>query len=161
MKRLRAITRPLRFLFVFKKPVFIQMDYVDLVVDNRPLFVVCWYATSLYKLKIKPVKRSFFKKQGSFILQIPKETDVVEIIASNFWRRTNLIVPLKHIELDDKTSSLLIQKFKPLKTLEIKRAPLFLAGTKAVHPTFHIQPKQFQIHTRKTISVKIQNLKYP
>jgi hypothetical protein len=161
MQRLQAILSAFRYFFLFRRPYFSQLDFIDLIIDNKAIFLIAWQIKRGHKIQIKPISKSHRRKEGALLLQIPSEIHSVEIIASNIWRKTRKTIYLKHTHFDDVSSSSLIKQFKPVTTTYIKQKTVSvrnkLSRVKRIIPCI----KSIKIRPVTTIKLKTEKFKYP
>jgi hypothetical protein len=161
MHQLSVIFSAFRYFFLFKEPCFEHLDFIDLVIDDKPIFMVAWQLKWASTVRIRPVTKSYRKKEGSVLLHVPHNIQSVEIIASNFWRKKRKTVYFKHTRLDDAAARFLIKHFKPLTTVPAKRKVISLRDKLSSVKKAIIHVKVLSIHSKKTISLKSQKFKYP
>lgn len=104
----------LRYLFNFRKPVFTELDFVDLVIDDKPLFLIAWKSENAYLLNIKSFAK-YYKGEGSAIILISSSTNELTIKLKNIWRSTTLKIDVLHIQIDQRTASFLLDNIKQVK----------------------------------------------
>jgi hypothetical protein len=168
MQRLKAILSVFRYLVLFKKPSLSSLDYIDIIIEEKPVFLISWSAKNAYKVKLKPFNTTYWKKQVSLLLQTPPQLAFVELIVSNLWRDTKIKIELKHTKLDDKTASLLLKHFNPLSyniQVNRKNVPRFskkLVLSKKLKSvkTSTVLVKPAKIHLVNKFSIFINKLQY-
>lgn len=92
--------------------MFTELDFIDLIIDDKPIFLISWKTENAHRLKIKSIKKSNYGPNGSVILRLPRKLDQLIIIVSNIWRKQVLHVQLMHTELDTTTASFLLKEIK-------------------------------------------------
>lgn len=112
LNKLFAVTR---YFFNFKRPVFTELDFIDLVIDEKPLFLIVWQSKNAHLLKIKSFK-NYRKSEASVIVLIPSSVNHLTIQLKNIWRSIELRVDIHHTQIDEKTASFLFDKIKQVKS---------------------------------------------
>jgi hypothetical protein len=156
----QTISSAIKFFFQFKKPSFIVLDFVDLIIDDHPIFLIVWKIKHGYKLTIKPIKGNY-SQSGSLVLKIPKNIYSIELIASNFWRSNKKPIEFKHFKFDKETASYLIQKFQPISTIEIKRTIVLIKNKEPIVKSVAIFVKPTKIYLKKTFKLIREQINYP
>ncbi len=110
----------LKNLFDFNKPKFLKLDYIDIVVENKILFLVSWKSKSHNKIKIPRFRRTYHNHETAVILKLPPHTDELTITLHSLWRKRRYKILLKKIKLDKETSLHLITQFRPVEMLRLK-----------------------------------------
>jgi hypothetical protein len=104
----------------FSKPRFLKLDYIDIIIEEKTLFLVAWKSKRHHKVKIYPVNKIYYDHETAVVLKIPADTSEVTIILYSFWRKRKYRVFLKKVKLDKETAQHLITKFKPVEMLKLK-----------------------------------------
>jgi hypothetical protein len=175
LSRLLAVSR---YFFNFKKPVFTELDFIDLVVDEKPLFLIVWRSKNAHLLKIKSFKK-YRKSEGSVILLIPSSSNHLTIQLKNIWRSIELRVDIQHTQLDEKTASFLLDKIKQVKPngeiiwrtplsmihLQVKQLIILkrIAGVKNTKPVLkqnNFKIKAIHLTIKKQPTLQSEKLKY-
>lgn len=102
-------------LFNFKRPQFTQLDFIDLVIDDKPIFLLTWQSSNAHSLIIQSICK-YRLSQGSIIVQIPASLDHLTLRLKNTWRSTRLDVTILHTRLDQKTASMLLKQIRRVKS---------------------------------------------
>lgn len=110
----------LKKLFDFRKPGFLHLDYIDMVVEEKILFLVSWKSKRHHKVKISPLNKTCFNYETAMVLKVPAHTTELIITIHSFWRKRRYCVSLKKVKLDKKTAQHLVMRFKPVKMLRLK-----------------------------------------
>lgn len=150
-----------RSLILFRKPKFAELDFVDLIIEDKPLFLIAWKIKNGYSIKLNPLHKTVRKVEGSFISELPPNTNSIELIASNFWRKNKRRIYLKHTKLNDVASQALIQQFKPLSTVEISDLIISTKNCNAIIKQANIQTRPFAITMKYNPNIKSTNINYP
>ena len=90
-------------LFYFYKPVFLSLEYVDLVIDKKAFFLISWSIQNAYVIHIPELKFQSFKKQGSAYIGVPQLVDEINIKISNSWYTRLVPIKLIRTEMSDQT----------------------------------------------------------
>lgn len=174
----RKLLAVVRYFFNFRKPEFTEIDFIDLVIDNKPLFLLVWKSRNAHVLKIKSVK-TYRKSKGSVIILIPSSKNNLVIQLKNIWRSKKVKVDIQHIQLDNKTASLLLNKIKqinfngeivwktPLSAVSTHFKELIvqkrIAGVKNIVPAIKrnsVVVKNIQPRVIRRQLIKTENVKY-
>lgn len=110
---LKSFPHWLKYLFNFRKPVFESFDCIDIIIEDKPLFLLTWRICNGYLVKLKSLKKSIVDAEGSAVIKLSPRQNKIIIEAKNFWRKTSLEIPLVKYRLDKKTADELITSFKP------------------------------------------------
>jgi hypothetical protein len=111
--------RILKLLFCFKKPEFINLSYINVLVKDKPLLFIVWEIKNAWSVKLIPLQRRHYETKKVLILSIPKEQNDITIKAVNFWRKTKMGLTMYAVELDEASTAQLIQGFRPLNKVEV------------------------------------------
>lgn len=160
MQIIQPIASFLVSIFQFRKPIFSELDFIDLIIDNKPLLLIVWKIKWATKVKIIPLNEKF-KNAGSFILKIPTDIEFIQIVAINLWRKNIREIQLKHTQLDDATSAFLIKQFQPLTTLEVKKSIITLRHIKSEGKKSIIHIKPFKVYPTVKLRIETEKFKYP
>lgn len=110
----------IRKLLDFSKPKFLNLDHIDIVVEEKTLFLVCWKSKRHHKVRISPLNKAYRNHETAVVLKIPGDTVELTIALHSLWRKRKYRVLLKKVKLDKETAQHLITKFKPVKMLRLK-----------------------------------------
>jgi hypothetical protein len=116
----KKLWQRLRFVFVFRCPAFTELNCIDIVIDNKPLFLLTWQLRRGYYVKLRPTGRRFQFSTGAAVIKLPPSADAVTIIAGNLWRKRKEKVLLSHYQLNDAAAAEIIQRLRPFDTMETK-----------------------------------------
>jgi hypothetical protein len=161
MSNLRSFISVVGYCFLFRKPLFTFLDYTDLIIDDKAVFLLTWKLVNGHKVKIKPLGRKYYSKEQSLIIRLDFKPIYIDIIACNYWRITRKRVKLNFIRLDDQTASLLIRGFMPLSTTVVNDFPVTVTHKKIGTRIFDLRLKISDIRFSKGITVKSSKFKYP
>ena len=161
MQSFREILSSFLFLFVFKKPRFAELGYIDLVIDDKPLLFIFWKLKYGNKLRLKQLKKTIRKKEGSLILKLPESIQAVDILISNTWRTNRKKIKINHTNLDKETAGLIIQQFQPLSNVKVKNTSVTVKRTKVSTPAKTIFLKPLRTSIKKQFRVKAGKFDYP
>src|SRR5690349_4990238 len=103
-----------RQLFHLRKPTISRLDYLDIVIQDKMLFLISWQFPRKYRLKISKHHKTYFSASGSVVVKLPPYTKSIHLTVSSVWRKTKITVPLKKVALDPQTAKWLIQQFNPM-----------------------------------------------
>jgi hypothetical protein len=131
LKRLKNIWYIIKLVFIFRKPRFIEIHHIDLIIEDRPFFLITWHLKNVLKLKILPLKKNYWENACSVIIKLPENTNIVYVKASNIWRSSKLKIILKHTRLNEATSQLLIQKPSQPDPVLIKKVTVLIQNMRA------------------------------
>ncbi|NRF37754.1 hypothetical protein [Pedobacter foliorum] len=129
--------------FVFQKPRFLDLEYVDYVIGSKPFFLISWNIRYAYKVRVKNTKFSSLETHSSAYIAIPVETDVLEVIISNSWRSERQFIKLTRVVISDKI------EFNMCLTGDLKKK------TEVIMPSPGTNPKTITV---KTLNTSIKNL---
>jgi hypothetical protein len=177
-KFLNKLLALLRYLFNFKRPVFTELDFVDLVIDEKPVFLIVWKSENAHLLKIKSFAK-YYKEEGSAIILIPSTSNELTIKLKSIWRSTTLKVDILHTQIDQRTAAFLLDKIKqvkqngeviwntPLSTLHVyvKELRVFkrVTGFKNLQPVIknkHLKVKATYLTIKKQPTIKSEMFQY-
>lgn len=156
----KAILYSFRTIIHFRKPATISIDYIPLLVQQKPVLLLSWNFPHAYSLRLKPVKRTYHQSSGAYILRLEENCEEVTLTIKSFWRRTRLElklvpVPATPVMLSllerDLAISISLHMVKPLQAktaFEIRRPvyklPFF--NIKSTISTFYIDADKLNIH---------------
>lgn len=146
----------------FKKPTIINLDYLDIVLEDKRLFLLSWHFTRQYKLSIPSLKKKWNRQSGSVVFKIYNLNKPFKIVIASFLRKKIIIVNLKQLKLDPKTSASLIHQFYPfsMPTSLIKEVKLNIAKPEIITPNeIHNKYSHIVVHPFDVI-IKDQNFNY-
>jgi hypothetical protein len=149
----------LRYFFYFQRPVFGQLDFIDIVIDSKPVFLIAWELVNGYRLKIVEPK-TVFKKSGAAIIKLPDNALFVDIVACNFWRRRRIRIPLIYVKLDENTISYLVQQFQPVSSVQLRLGTCVVKNTGSVIEIPAIQARQIGIEVKLGLMINRARLNY-
>lgn len=110
--------------FYFKKPFVKRIESVDLVIEDKMLFMMSWEFAGHYKLKIPLVKKSYKARVGSVVIKIPPDTNYIYIKVKSWWRTSHYTFYLTRLKLDALTARQIIRKLKPFNELLLNIDPI-------------------------------------
>lgn len=90
-----------------------HLEYIDIVVQDKMLFLITWHFKKAYRLSLPQLKTSFRKKAGAFVLKIPDSVQTLDIRISNLWTKKKFRVGLKKHILDNVSAKQLIRQLNP------------------------------------------------
>lgn len=161
MGKINKITEALKFLFIFKKPFFEKLDFIDVIIDNRPFFLVAWELRSGYKINIKEPSKTVKKTSSAVILKLHPSMEIITLTACNLWRKRSIDITLHHTEVDSATAAAFIQQLDPIQTLSAKERNIAVKNTSLTSIKNIIHIKFTVIHFPSTLHFKNESLKYP
>jgi len=112
------MTRCLKLLFCFRKPEFVNFNYINVLVKNKPLLFIAWEIKNACSIKLIPLKQRFSIAQNAVIINVPEEQNKIVFKVANFWRKRKIELNMHAVALDETTASWLIHGFSPLNKLE-------------------------------------------
>lgn len=89
----------IKYLFRFRPPEIIELNYADYIITNKSYFLVSWKSKYAYKLSIKPFYYTYYKSGGSCYIMIAPELESLEIKISNVWQSRKFEVKLHKTEI--------------------------------------------------------------
>lgn len=110
----------IRRLLDFSKPKFLNLDYIDIVLEEKTLLLISWKFKRHYKVKISSLNKTYRSYETAIVIKMPVETNQSTITIYSFWRKQKYRILFKKIRLNKETAQFLITKFKPVETLLIK-----------------------------------------
>ena len=119
MSPLYYYIKSLKYFLSFKPPVVIDLSSIDIIIAQKPLYLLSWTFARFYKLKILELNKTYYSKSGSVILKIPDSTNSITLIVSTIWHKRQFIRPLKKMKLEDAIAQLLIGALNPMKTFPV------------------------------------------
>ena len=99
-KLIRRIYRFLRLLFHFRAPSLEDLDYIDVVVTQKPLLLISWNSKHPYLIKIPAVKKRYYTHSGSILIKLPTGLESIEIILWSLWRKRTYVLAINSIAID-------------------------------------------------------------
>jgi hypothetical protein len=126
-KRFKIWMQSLSWLFVFRKPQLHAFHCIDLVADNRQLFLMVWDTAHARRICVQPGRHVYKASSGAAVITLLPGTKQVEVRVSNCWRRVTMTIMLKHISLDPVCARLLdidFQMFYSLSLLRLESGPV-------------------------------------
>lgn len=151
----------IRKLFDFSKPKFLNLDYIDIVVEEKTLFLVSWKSERHHKIKISPLNKTYRHHETAIVLKVPTRTAELTITLHSLWRRRKYRVSLKKVKLDKETAQHLIMRFKPVEMLGLKTPDVNSVRTLryANLPAIALQKYNFKVNT-PSLSINADKLTY-
>jgi hypothetical protein len=117
----------IRWLFSFRKPRFIECEFVDILIEEKPLFLIVWKLDGGYKICLKGTGIKLREKSGAKIIMLGNMPGSIRLTAHSFWRSTTVIISLKYIKLDDKSAAALLRELQNPTSLEVKNLVPYLS----------------------------------
>jgi hypothetical protein len=152
----------IKYFFHFKKLKILHFEFVDIVLEEKPLLLISWEFDYCYRLSIPKLKYSCSSKYGSIILKIPNDLKNLEIIIASIWRKRNLSIKLTRVSLTKEVSDLIIQELNPLAGPELKLKAFYIE--KNLSPTTLLPVPKYRSNAvqinLKSIVLKSDNLIY-
>lgn len=148
-------------LFDFGKPKFLNLDYIDIVVEEKALFLISWKFKRYHKVKINPLNKTYNNHETAIVVKLPASTAELIITLHSFWRKRKYCVLLKKVKLDKTISQHLIMRFKPVHMLKLKTAsPSSIHTLRHTNlPTIALQKLEFKIN-KSSLSINTNKLTY-
>jgi hypothetical protein len=112
--------KKIKRLFEFRRPHVQQLDCIDLVIENKIIFLVSWEFTHAWKLRLRPGKLKQRGSSGAFMATLPSGISTVHLIISNCWRSIEIPIQLKLVKLDKNNISLLGDNWNILKSVTLQ-----------------------------------------
>lgn len=130
MQILKSILTLFRFLLIFNKPYFNGLDFIPVIIDNKPILLLTWHIENAYEIAINPLNARYKQRYGCVLLYLPPDVDSVEIIIQNIWKKTRKKILLKRTFLDEATALYLVKKLSPLTNIAINNKPIVFRSSK-------------------------------
>jgi len=108
----------LKYLFNFRKPTFLHLEFIDILADGKLIFLVAWKIKNAHKVSISPNYKTYRRRISSVILTLPEETDIVKLSIASFWRTSRQTIYLKKLPVDKKTFLFLLHQLSPLDAID-------------------------------------------
>lgn len=105
----------LRYLFSLRAPVIYDLEYLDMVIQDKILLLISWHFKRPYLLSIPGLNKKYREKASAVIVKVPSHMEVVNIQISSAWRKKKITVVLRKWQLDEDTSQHIIQQFQPFR----------------------------------------------
>lgn len=103
----------IRWLFDFRKPKILHLDFIDVVIADKMLLLLSWRLKRGHSLAIPVIGKKYSSRENAVVLKLPGHVDTVVITVSSFWRKTRYPLYLKKLKLDKGAADLLISRFRP------------------------------------------------
>jgi len=161
MFNLKKIIYTIQRGFAFRKPVFSHLDYIDLIIEDKALFLLSWKVANAHKIEIKPLGRKYYSKESSVIVRLENRPTYINIIASSFWRKNKKCIHLTYTRLDDQGASCLIHDFARLSSIAVKDLHFHLKDSKIQIRAFHLRTQIPTVRYSKMISINSSKFNYP
>lgn len=159
MEQMREI-RFLKLLFCFKKPEIINLDYLYVLIKDKPTLFVVWEIKNVWSVKLIPFNRRFYKPQNAIIISIPQEQHKITFKAANFWRKKSISLTLCAVQLNELATAQLIQGFRPLNKVSVSTPHISaIRKIESIKP-FCVKPKNSVIKKIDRFNIQIQNINY-
>lgn len=156
-----AVLRILKLLFCFKKPEVINLSYLHVFIKDKPTLFIVWELKNVWSVKLIPLKRSYYTGLMALVITIPENRYQINLKATNFWRKTSVVLDLCAVELDTLSTAQLIHGFWPLNKVEVS-APQISAIINLVSiRSFCVKQRNSGIKTIDHFNINIQPFNYP
>lgn len=153
MRKLKVAWLWITHLFVFKRPVFLHLDYANCIVEQRSYLIFNWQIKNAYQLKIKAAKYGSFLQNGSAYIAIDPHLEKLTILISGSWHQSKHVLKLKCINLNQPIEFPATLK----QCLEVK---LKIPVPKQKGPNPKVNPFNISLN-KKPVIKKIINISYP
>jgi|GEM_PF-5479793 len=90
----KALLYNFRTIIHFRKPATVSIDYIPLLVQQKPVLLLCWNFPHAYSLRVKPINRTYHQAAGSYIIRLEENCNEITLSIRSFWRRTLLKLKL-------------------------------------------------------------------
>jgi len=114
LKLLSRIYRGIRLLFHFQAPRLEQLNYLDVVVTQKPLLLVSWNSKYHYLIKIPVVKKRYHTRSGSVLIKLPTGLGSIEILVWSLWRKRTYVLPINSFAIDPRAFEQYINSYNIL-----------------------------------------------
>lgn len=129
--------------FHFKQPVIYKLNYVDVLIKEKGLFLISWQFADNYKLSIGGIKKTYRFREGSVVLKMPQHVTELKLVISTWWRTKEYKIHLKKVQVDQAIANQLIQQLKPMPMICLVNENLKIADkkfrTKIATPVYNPQ----------------------
>jgi hypothetical protein len=103
----KAVLYSFRTIIHFRKPATVSIDYIPLLVQQKPVLLLSWNFPHAYSLSLKPMKKTYHQASGAYILRLEENCKEITLTIRSFWRRTRLQLKLVPVPATDVMLSLL------------------------------------------------------
>jgi hypothetical protein len=142
----KAVLYSFRTIIHFRKPATVSIDYIPLLVQQKPVLLLSWSFPHAYSLQLKPLKKTYHQASGAYILRLDENCEEITLTIKSFWRKTKLKlklvpVPATPVMLSmlerDLAISISLHMVKPLqaKTAFDVRRPIYKLASLNINPT--------------------------
>ncbi len=151
----------IRKLLDFSKPRFLNLDYINIVVEEKMFFLVSWKSKRHHKVKISPPNKTYRNHETAIVLKVSAPTTELIITLHSLWRKCRYRVLLNKVKLDKETAQHLIIRFKPVEMLRLKTPAVNSVRTlrDTNLPFIVIQKRNFKINI-PSLSINSDKLTY-
>lgn len=118
----------LRRILNFRKPEFINLDYIPLVIHQKKLLLISWHIPAYCRIHFSGLKLTKHSPQSALIIKIPIDKTRIELVLMSYWRKRKFILNLQEVSLSPDAASVLIQELKPLLMPELKSNEINIKG---------------------------------
>jgi hypothetical protein len=153
IKKLKALIYWIFNLFTFSKPFFVSLEYVDVVVNQKAIFLLSWEIKKAHSIHIPELKFQSFQKHASAYLSVPEEISYITLKISNSWRSKIKTIKLQRTEMNDQMDFNIKPNFKEFNKRSISIPSLQLQSRRT-----KLKPMNFEVIKIKI--PKIKNLNY-
>jgi hypothetical protein len=99
-KLLHRFYRCILLLFHFRPPRLQDLDYLDLVVTQKPLLLISWNADFPYVIKIPIVKKRYSSRSCSVLIRLPTGLQSLKIVVCSLWRKRTYVLAINSIAIE-------------------------------------------------------------
>lgn len=139
----RSAVSKLRWLFIFRRPEFIEFDFVDIVIADKPLLLIIWNLKAGYKIRVKALRLTMHGKSGARVITLSNRPTTLTIEAHNFWRRIKKRIELRYLELNDESADWLMKDLREPSKLKVNtiipRMRKMISHTRYARRSLHIK----------------------
>lgn len=120
-----AVLYSFRTIIHFRKPPIVSIDYIPLLVQQKPVLLLSWNFPHAYSLRLKPMSKTYHQASGAYILRLDENCEEITLIIQSLWRQTKLkfkLVPIPATPVmlslleRDLAISISLHMVKPLQT---------------------------------------------
>jgi hypothetical protein len=155
----RRVYRCIQLLFHFRRPRVEFLDYIDVVVTQKPLLLISWTSKYPYLFEIPIVRKRYYTCSGSVLIKLPTGLETIEIIVRSLWRRRTYILHLKSFAIDSRTFGEYMNSYKILNSsnlhdfdfnvstgfsIQLPEVKIYKTQPKIAIPSFSISIPTFQ-----------------
>lgn len=144
----KALLYSFRTIIHFRKPAIVSIDYVPLLVQQKPILLLSWDFPHPYSLRLKPLNRTYHQAAGAYILRLEENAHEITLTVRSFWRRTSVQLKLVPVPATPMMLSLLERDLAISISLQIGKPLQTKTAFEIRRPVYKLSP----FHIKSTIS---------